>query len=215
MPRGRFALGSTKDDKDVFDDVFDNEKPAQMDFMIDYDYLIGQHPASNAQFEQFVREEGYANPRWWAVARQAGVWEAGQVKRRVYYYEDEAQKKWGERYEAGDRPKRFGEPFDLPNHPVVGITWYEALAFCDWLTARWRDMGQLKQNQRVRLPNEPEWEKAARGGDVLPLDLPVAATVAEWPTQPTHWRKAMPMLLCRWRWSSRCFGRSTHRHSEF
>ena len=190
VPRGRFAMGSAKDNKDAWD----NEKPAQMDFMIDYDYLIGQHPASNAQFEQFVREEGYANPRWWAVARQAGVWEAGQVKRRVYYYEDEAQKKWGERYEAGDRPKRFGEPFDLPNHPVVGITWYEALAFCDWLTARWRDMGQLKQNQRVRLPNEPEWEKAARGGDVLPLDLPVAATVAEWPTQPTHWRKAMPML---------------------
>jgi formylglycine-generating enzyme required for sulfatase activity len=43
---------------------------------------------------------------------------------------------------------------------VVGVSWYEALAFSRWLSE--------KMGQAFRLPNEPEWEKAARGGDEVP-----------------------------------------------
>lgn len=46
------------------------------------------------------------------------------------------------------------------NHPVVGITWDDAVAYCQWL----RD----KTGRRYRLPNEAEWEKAARGAAVSP-----------------------------------------------
>jgi formylglycine-generating enzyme required for sulfatase activity len=43
------------------------------------------------------------------------------------------------------------------NHPVVGVSWHDAVAFCDWLSSETR--------QPFRLPTDAEWEKAARGTD--------------------------------------------------
>ena len=54
-------------------------------------------------------------------------------------------------------PSFWTDPrFSDPEQPVVGVTWTDAVAFCDWLS---RTRGRPH-----RLPREAEWERAARGG---------------------------------------------------
>ncbi|KAF7556544.1 hypothetical protein G7Z17_g1346 [Cylindrodendrum hubeiense] len=50
------------------------------------------------------------------------------------------------------------------NAPATDLTWYDAMAYCEWLTYRWQASGKIAPDEHVRLPSEPEWERAARGG---------------------------------------------------
>lgn len=52
---------------------------------------------------------------------------------------------------------------DRQNAPATDLTWHDARAYCDWLTLRWREEAKITADEVVRLPTEPEWERAARG----------------------------------------------------
>ncbi len=47
-----------------------------------------------------------------------------------------------------------------PNHPVCGVSWEDAKAFCRWLTERERSEGKLSDGQAYRLPRDGEWSAA-------------------------------------------------------
>lgn len=62
-------------------------------------------------------------------------------------------------------------PDDKAEHPVTGVSWFDAVAFCQWLSAL--------TGQPFRLPTEAEWEKAARGPERL---------IYPWGNQWDRWR---------------------------
>jgi formylglycine-generating enzyme required for sulfatase activity len=71
-----------------------------------------------------------------------------------------------DQYQVFVKAKGFSTPFgwvgdNYPNgekdHPVVNVSWHDAVAFCEWLS---EESGEV-----IRLPSEAEWEKTARGTD--------------------------------------------------
>jgi formylglycine-generating enzyme required for sulfatase activity len=153
VPPGPFTMGSQEDPM-----AWEDEKPQHRNESITEGYLISRYPVTNAQFAAFVEAGGYLEQRYWT---EAG-WE------------------WKEREPQRAKPYDHGEPFNLLNHPVVGVTWYEAVAFCQWLEEQLQveksklrvwphgELESLRLNtstSRVQLPTEAEWEKAARGED--------------------------------------------------
>jgi len=137
IPAGPFLMGSRDDDKQAYS----GEKP-QLWQNIPATYRIARYPVTNAQYAAFVRAGGYRQCRYWTTA--------------------------GWKWREGDNvvaPEDYSEPFNLANHPVVGVSWYEAVAYCRWLTEALRAAGELNEGETVALPGEAEWEKAARSTD--------------------------------------------------
>jgi formylglycine-generating enzyme required for sulfatase activity len=106
-----------------------------------YRYQIAKYPVTNAQFQAFIDADadGYNNPRYWTTSGL--TWK-------------------------GDRraPDEYDDAlFRLPNHPRICARWYEAMAFCGWLTERYREAGLISSDTVIRLPLDKEWEIAGRG----------------------------------------------------
>lgn len=64
-----------------------------------------------------------------------------------------------------DRQWQSRDGFDpeKQNVPATDLSWYDAVAYCAWLASRWQVSGKIDHDEHVRLPTEPEWERAACG----------------------------------------------------
>lgn len=98
-----------------------------------------------AQFQAFLDDKGYEQERFWNWSQEAEQW----LKLMTDRCRRESSK---------PGPENFETVFQTPNHPRVGVNWFEAVSFCKWLNEKL----QLRPDS-IRLPSELEWERAARG----------------------------------------------------
>jgi formylglycine-generating enzyme required for sulfatase activity len=107
-------------------------------------YRIARFPVTNAEYRTFI-EAGSADLRqdWWT--EEGRKWLTGQ--------EPAAREQW-------DHPHH-----NLPTQPVVEVSWYEAVAYCGWLTDRGHREGWPPAEAIIRLPTYAEWVRAARHTD--------------------------------------------------
>lgn len=103
-------------------DALDNERPAHQVYLDAY--YIDRYPVTCGKYRLFMEAGGYADAQWWCEA--GWKWrETEEVTQPLYWCSDRS---WDD-------------------HPVCGVSWYEAQAYS-------RFVGK-------RLPTEAEWEKAA------------------------------------------------------
>lgn len=96
-------------------------------------FFMSKYPITNAQWDMFSQaDDGYTNPRWWEFSEPAKQW-----------------------HERNPQPKSHAMAWG--EHPKIQVTWFEALAFCGWLSD--------KTGLSIRLPNEQQWQWAAQGAD--------------------------------------------------
>lgn len=108
---------------------------------IEKSFKISRYPVTYKQFQAFLddKKEGFNDPRWWE----------------------------GLAADEDDKSAPGDQAFKFWNHPRENVSWYDAIAFCRWLSYKLGSKWGLDEVDQwsVRLPTEFEWERAARGTD--------------------------------------------------
>ncbi len=133
---GSFDMGCTSEQKDCWD----REKPVHR-VTLD-SYYIGQYEVTVQEFKAFVDATNHVTD----AEKDGGsyFWTGSSWKKR-----------------AGINWRHDGKGVLRPaadyRHPVIHVSWNDAMAYCKWLSGR--------TGRSYRLPTEAEWEFAARGGN--------------------------------------------------
>jgi eukaryotic-like serine/threonine-protein kinase len=108
-------------------------------------FYLDRFEVTNERYAAFVDDGGYRDLAHWVdMADEVGADQIEQGMRRLI----DRTGMPGPRDWSGQRV-----PPGLDRHPVTGVSWYEAAAFCRWAGGR--------------LPSLYEWEKAARDGQII------------------------------------------------
>jgi sulfatase modifying factor 1 len=152
IPSGEFMMGSAESAEDTAafinkrcpDEVlsatsFIDEHP-QHRVRITRPFYLGTYHVTRSQFRQFVKDSGYKTDAEKREKPGAYGWDA-----------DKEEFGFNEKYSW--RNAGFAQ---TDEHPVVNVSWNDAVAFRQWLSK--------KESKTYRLPTEAEWEYACRAG---------------------------------------------------
>lgn len=164
IPNGSFTMGSILGTED--------EMPVHTVYLTQYH--ISQYPITNQQYRPFISAGGYDNPKYWTS--DGWAWRMGEgfdyLQTSVIEYDSQEREtsyvSWlnSRSLDRSKAPFWWEElPWNIPNRPVVGVNWFEAIAYCNWLNETLVRISDelIKPGFCVRLPTLAEWEKAARG----------------------------------------------------
>ena len=104
--------------------------------------LFSTYQTRVKDFRLFMRETGYVHMR-----------ETSDPLSRMWTMDNDGRKQRGHSWDDPGFPQS-------ENHPVVGVSWYDAKAFCEWLTLRECAAGRLPPNREYRVPTDAEWSVA-------------------------------------------------------
>jgi formylglycine-generating enzyme required for sulfatase activity len=153
IPPGYFLMG-------------DRLNPGEPHYVWTQGFFMGEFELTNAEFRAFMNSpDGYGDDSNWTAA--------GLRWRKRSKTQTSAA------YTAHDKEfNRFGQN----DMPVTQVTWFEAAAYCQWITNKY---GQ--GNWQFSLPTESEWEKAARGPDGF--DYPLGDRLSDRESKLYNWKK--------------------------
>lgn len=153
IPSGHFLFG-------------DHLRPQEPHYVWLGGFFISPFEVTNAEFREFMSDSrGYANDANWTEAGRK--WKASNPSHVT------AQLK-----PSDEEFERFGQP----DQPVVNVNWFEANAYCHWLT---KTLGGGKWI--FGLPTEAEWEKAGRGPDNF--DYALGMNISDNEARLYNWKK--------------------------
>jgi formylglycine-generating enzyme required for sulfatase activity/thioredoxin reductase len=169
IPAGFFVMGA--DEHESY--ARDIEKKSHM---VNLDeYYISRYPITNAQFRLFDEADGFKNESYWSTDGWAWCQEKRGHEVDISWIDDDAYKQRYENWLSQRQIVRRNRPWwwdssrwGGPTRPVVGVSWFEALAFCKWLEEQYQHADEnapifLTSDLGIYMPSEAEWEKAARG----------------------------------------------------
>lgn len=127
IPSGSFMMGNNGSEPNSYPEELPRHQVTLSG------YWMGRCEVTRAEYRRFMEADGYSNPAFWTS--EGWIWRTSGARTEPRY--------WGASQNFGT-----GTFTQTDAHPVVGVTYHEAAAYCNWAG--------------LNLPTEAQWEMASR-----------------------------------------------------